>query len=85
MISGLGSSSLANQRLTELQTGFAQTLGAGWEPVLVWKLSGQANAAVTQSSTQHQCRAASAGSAAADRRACTGVGRGQSSDQNGNV
>lgn len=40
----------------------------------VWKLSGQANAAVTQTSTQHQCRAVSAGSAAANRRALAWAG-----------
>lgn len=54
MASGLGSSPLVNQRLTDSQTGFTQALGAGWEPVLVWKLSGWANAAVTQ--TQHHVR-----------------------------
>lgn len=54
MASGLGSSSLVNQRPTDSQTGFAQALGAGWEPILVWKLSGWANAAVTQ--TQHHVR-----------------------------
>lgn len=64
------------QKLADSQTGFAGTLGAGREPVLVWKLCGRANATVTQSSTRHGCRAVSAGSAAADRRACPGVGRG---------
>lgn len=85
MASGPGSSSLVNQRLTDLQTGFAGTLGAGWDPALVWKLSGWANTAVTQTSTRHRCRAVSAGSAAANRRACTSMGRGQHSDRNGNV